>query len=249
MKNIAIIIVCVICSFALCACMQAQCTTSSTTDTTISTSVATNPTTSIEETTTVPAIQIPLREDLTYIAGLSMEENLLYRLEICNYITELFGDLAAIELMDPYFCEKSNIIVDKIKELQDLDKQYLQDYLDMIEKQSEIAAVKNNAGLPEEVFVEYLGEFRLTAYCPCEECSEGWGSMTSTGVLAKENHTIAVDPTVIPYGSKIIINGIIYTAEDCGGAVKNNIIDIYFNTHEAVSDFGVKENIKIYIIK
>ena len=249
MKNIAIIIVCAICSFALCACMQAQCTTSGTIDTTISTSIATDPTSSTEETITVPAIQVPLREDLIYIAGLSIEENLLYRLEIYRYIAELFENLTAIESMDPYFFEKNNIIVDKIKELQDLDKQYLQDYLEIVEKQAEIEAVKNNVGLSEEVLVEYLGEFRLTAYCPCEECSEGWGSMTSTGVLAQENHTIAVDPTVIPYGSKIIINGIIYTAEDCGGAIKNNIIDIYFNTHEEVDDFGMKENIKIYIIK
>lgn len=51
--------------------------------------------------------------------------------------------------------------------------------------------------------------------------------MTATGVIAKVNHTIAVDPTVIPYGAQVKINDIIYTAEDCGGAVKGNVIDIY----------------------
>lgn len=77
-----------------------------------------------------------------------------------------------------------------------------------------------------------------TAYCPCEECSEGYGRMTSTGVLAKAGHTIAVDPSVIPYGTEVIIDGITYVAEDCGGAVKGNIVDIFFDTHEEVTKFG-----------
>lgn len=51
--------------------------------------------------------------------------------------------------------------------------------------------------------------------------------MTSTGVIAQENHTIAVDPSVIPYGTKVRINGIVYTAEDCGSKVKGNAIDIF----------------------
>lgn len=76
-----------------------------------------------------------------------------------------------------------------------------------------------------------LGSFRLTGYCPCYRCSEGWGRHTSTGTIAKANHTIAVDPHVIPYGSKVMINGVIYTAEDRGGGVKGKHIDIFFDTH------------------
>lgn len=38
--------------------------------------------------------------------------------------------------------------------------------------------------------------------------------MTSTGVTAVEGKTIAVDPTVIPYGSTILINGNEYIAEE-----------------------------------
>lgn len=44
---------------------------------------------------------------------------------------------------------------------------------------------------------------------------------------AKPNHTIAVDTTIIPYGTIVKIDGIEYVAEDCGGAVKGNVIDIY----------------------
>ena len=44
-----------------------------------------------------------------------------------------------------------------------------------------------------------------------------------------EGQTIAVDPRVIPYGTKVIIGGHIFTAEDCGGAIQGNHIDIYVN--------------------
>lgn len=82
-----------------------------------------------------------------------------------------------------------------------------------------------------------------TAYCPCEECSGGYGRRTSTGKIAKECRTIAVDPKVIPYGTAVIIDGNTYIAEDCGGAIKGNKIDIFFNSHEEVEKFGkqVKE--------
>ena len=64
-----------------------------------------------------------------------------------------------------------------------------------------------------------LGVFRITAYWYGED---EYGALTSTGVKAQVNHTIAVDPQIIPYGSEIMIDGQIYVAEDCGGAVKNN---------------------------
>ena len=85
-----------------------------------------------------------------------------------------------------------------------------------------------------------LGTFKLTAYCPNSDCSGEWGNMTSTGVRAKEGRTIAVDPNVIPYGSVVSIDGHIYIAEDCGGSVKGNVIDIYFDTHEEAVAFGVQ---------
>ncbi|MCD8082261.1 MAG: 3D domain-containing protein [Clostridiales bacterium] len=83
-----------------------------------------------------------------------------------------------------------------------------------------------------------LGYFRTTGYCPCRLCSEGYGRATCTGALATANHTIAVDPKVIPFGSRIMIDGIIYTAEDRGGGVKGNHIDIYFDTHSQTRQHG-----------
>lgn len=85
-----------------------------------------------------------------------------------------------------------------------------------------------------------LGTYKLTAYCPCYKCSEGWGRQTSTGVTARASHTVAVDPKVIPYGTQIMINGVDYTAEDCGGGVKGQHIDIFFDTHREAKEFGIK---------
>ncbi len=85
-----------------------------------------------------------------------------------------------------------------------------------------------------------LGKFRITHYCPCSICCGPWANgITSTGVTATTNHTIAVDPSQIPYGSQVVINGQVYVAEDCGGAIKTNCIDIYVATHEEGEAKGV----------
>lgn len=87
-----------------------------------------------------------------------------------------------------------------------------------------------------------LGTFKLTAYCPCSKCCGEWADgITYTGTVATEGRTIAVDPDVIPLGSRVEINGHEYIAEDIGGAVKENKIDIFFNSHEDALNFGVSE--------
>ena len=92
-----------------------------------------------------------------------------------------------------------------------------------------------------------LGEFKLTAYCPCEKCCGIWASNRPDDVVygaigeeLKEGYSIAVDPTVIPYGTEVIINGKTYKAQDCGGAIKGNRIDVYINNHNDALEFGVK---------
>lgn len=85
-----------------------------------------------------------------------------------------------------------------------------------------------------------LGEFKLTAYCPCTKCSDHWGTQTSTGATATQGRTIAVDPNAIPYGTVVVINGHEYIAEDCGGSVDGKHIDIFFNSHNEALEFGVQ---------
>lgn len=72
--------------------------------------------------------------------------------------------------------------------------------------------------------------------------------VTSTGTTPKWG-TIAVDPSVIPYGTKVYIPqfGKTFIAEDCGSAIKGNKIDIYMNDEGSVYNWG-RKTIDIYII-
>lgn len=74
-----------------------------------------------------------------------------------------------------------------------------------------------------------LGIFQITGYY-------GNGK-TNSGTWPKADHTIAADTTVLPMGTKVFINNTVYTVEDIGGAVKGNLIDIYYNSYEEA--FGV----------
>lgn len=94
-----------------------------------------------------------------------------------------------------------------------------------------------------------LGEYRITAYCPCEKCCGSWADgITATGTIATEGRTIAVDPDVIPLGSIVEINGVEYVAEDVGGAIKGDRIDLYFNSHEDALEWGV-QYLDIFLIE
>ena len=72
--------------------------------------------------------------------------------------------------------------------------------------------------------------------------------ITATGTKPKWG-TIAVDPSVIPYGTKVYIPqfGQTFIAEDCGGAIKGNKIDIYMNDKTTVKNWG-RKTIDIYIV-
>ncbi|SCH72447.1 Cell wall-binding protein yocH precursor [uncultured Clostridium sp.] len=72
-------------------------------------------------------------------------------------------------------------------------------------------------------------------------------SITSTGTIPKWG-TIAVDPSVIPYGSRVYIPqfDMTFIAEDCGGAIKGNKIDIFMNSESQCIQWG-RRSIDIYI--
>jgi 3D (Asp-Asp-Asp) domain-containing protein len=89
----------------------------------------------------------------------------------------------------------------------------------------------------------------VTAYCPCPICCGKSDGITSSGIRARETQTIAVDPDVIPIGSEVYLEGLgRFTAEDTGGAIKGNRIDIYMEDHNRALLFGVQET-KAYLSK
>lgn len=109
---------------------------------------------------------------------------------------------------------------------------------------------KSKTSVKKRLSYEYekLGKFTLTAYCSCSKCCGKWSSgNTATGVKAKANHTIAVDPKVIPYGTTVMINRQVYVAEDCGSGIKGKHIDIFFDNHSDALDFG-RQKANVYKI-
>lgn len=111
---------------------------------------------------------------------------------------------------------------------------------------------------PEELEPVSLGEFKMTAYCSCSRCCGVWAEnrpvdengqeivLTASGARAEAGKTIAVDPSVIPLGSTVIIGGQEYTAQDTGGAIKGNRIDIYCDDHQEALNIGVF-NAEVYM--
>ena len=94
----------------------------------------------------------------------------------------------------------------------------------------------------------WITHVRLTSYCGCYICSEEWGTQKSTGGYCKEGRTIAVDPTIIPYGSIVEIDGHKYVAEDCGGGVKGHHIDIYTEHHsDTYNPLYNRKNVEIKV--
>lgn len=114
----------------------------------------------------------------------------------------------------------------------------------------EIEAIKNAVTAPaEEPAAEITAlQVTATAYCPCKRCCGKTDGITATGTKATAGRTIAVDPSVIPYGTKLLINGNTYIAEDCGGMIKGgNRVDIFFDTHEEALNFG-RQTLTAYIL-
>lgn len=84
-----------------------------------------------------------------------------------------------------------------------------------------------------------LGEFEITAYCPCGQCCGQWADgITASGHIAEEGVTVAADTSLLPYGTKIMIDGEEYIVQDCGGAIQGKRIDIFFADHETALSYG-----------
>lgn len=103
-----------------------------------------------------------------------------------------------------------------------------------------------------ETELKSLGVYRLTAYCSCEICCNEYAENRpidkegntivygAAGEILTVGCSVAVDPSVIPYGTHLIIDGKKYIAQDTGSKIKGNSIDVYFNNHEEAGLFGIQ---------
>lgn len=73
--------------------------------------------------------------------------------------------------------------------------------------------------------------------------------LTYIGTVPQVGKTIAVDPKVIPFGTRVYIPQFnkVFIAEDCGSAIKGNRIDIFMNTYDECMQWGFRD-IDIYIL-
>lgn len=92
----------------------------------------------------------------------------------------------------------------------------------------------------------YVGQFRVTHYCHCVKCTgKKVKGRTATGYYPRKGRTIAVDKNKIPLHSIVYVEGVGYfVAEDVGGGVKGNHIDIYVESHEEALKLGTLKNAK-----
>lgn len=102
----------------------------------------------------------------------------------------------------------------------------------------------------EEPENEYLGKWRITAYCSCEKCCGEWAKNRPNGIVVgaagvelKAGVSVA---SPLPLGTRVYIEGIgEYVVQDRTASwvaekYNNEIIDIYFDNHEAACDFGLQ---------
>lgn len=102
------------------------------------------------------------------------------------------------------------------------------------------AAVKNN--------FKKLGSYRLSFYCPCATCNGRSDAKTKLGTKMAEGRTIAVDSSIIPLGSRVYIDGYgVFIAEDTGGAIKGNRIDVCVSNHSRAYELGI-DYADVYLI-
>ena len=93
-------------------------------------------------------------------------------------------------------------------------------------------------------------QVKSTAYSPSKD---GAAAYTASGRRAVRDSngysTIAVDPSVIPIGTRLYVEGYgLAIAADTGGAIKGNFIDVFFNTRQEAMNWAVKY-VKVYILQ
>lgn len=81
----------------------------------------------------------------------------------------------------------------------------------------------------------YYGNCRITFYCPCSTCCVSWGNATACGVMPTAGRTVANGS--LPFGTRVMIDGIEYVVEDRG--VGDFEMDIFVASHQEALNRGL----------
>ncbi|MCM3567085.1 LysM peptidoglycan-binding and 3D domain-containing protein [Neobacillus mesonae] len=177
------------------------------------------------------------------------------------------GDVLAVSEDKHYTVKKGDTLwdigmehhvrVSQIKDWNDLTSDLIHPGLDLVlfegmnketpKRDASVKAANTNAVSTSNTSKKEIN-VKATAYTAyCEGCS----GTTATGIDLRANphkKVIAVDPNVIPLGSKVYVEGVGEAiAGDTGGAIKGNRIDVFIPSEKDAMKFGVK-NLKVTII-
>lgn len=179
-----------------------------------------------------------------------MQTKLKYTLCVVNLlinVTVIGGCIYETKQQSEITIHKFDETKQQISETKQQEKEQLVEQKELLQNNTKIETETDRGVDTQANEPVSLGEFKLTAYCSCEKCCGIWAYNRPNGIVygaigeeLKENYSIAVDPDVIPYRSEVIINGKTYKAQDCGGAIKGNRIDVYFEDHNDALEFGVQ---------
>lgn len=103
---------------------------------------------------------------------------------------------------------------------------------------NEAASTAKTAGSPKQG--ASLGIFTTTGYCNCEKCSGGH-NLTYSGTVPRADHTLSADLSMFPLGTRLMIDGTVYTVEDMGSDVGGHKVDIYYGNHEDAVAHGMMQ--------
>ena len=108
-----------------------------------------------------------------------------------------------------------------------------------------IVATDSTAAPAEEIFFaeriptghwENVGRYRMSHFCPCRKCNGSNAGRTASGAPMSIGRTVATGRE-FPFGTRLLINGTIYTVEDRG--VPNGCVDILVGSHSEAYRRGV----------
>lgn len=110
-------------------------------------------------------------------------------------------------------------------------------------KRSNVTKTKEKVSekVSKEASKEYIGTFKITAY------SASSSARTASGTTCKAGRTIAA-PSRFAFGTKLMFNGNVYTVEDRGGAIVNNVLDLYVDSESEAVQWGVRY-LQVYKVK
>lgn len=142
--------------------------------------------------------------------------------------------------------EKNLNTVEKLNKLIEVSKEVSTNDITVKNTNNSSTTDSNATTNNENINPGYISNFTM------ESTAYTGDTITATGTVPVRDSegisTIAVDPSIIPLGSLLYVDGYGYAiAADTGGAIQGNIIDLYLNSYEECMNWG-RQNVSVYLI-